>query len=49
MLVWSLTSLKAQMNERAYKRKEETFWRPLPKKGKDGFPEMYEKNQEKAA
>ena len=49
MLVWSLTSLKAPLNDPAYKRYEELFCRLLPEKAKDVFPEMYEKNQEKAA
>lgn len=49
MLVWSLTSLKAPLNDPAYKRYEELFCRLLPEKAKDVFPEMYEKKQEKAA
>ena len=49
MLVWSLTSLQAPLNDPAYKRYEELFCRLLPEKAKDVFPEMYEKNQEKAA
>lgn len=49
MLVWSLTSLKAPLNDPAYKRYEELFCRLLPEKAKDVFPEMYEKNQEKTA
>lgn len=49
LLVWSLTSLKAPLNDPAYKRYEELFCRLLPEKAKDVFPERYEINQEKAA
>ena len=49
MLVWSLTSLQAPLNDPAYKRYEELFCRLLPEKAKDVFPERYEINQEKAA
>lgn len=49
MLVWSLTSLKAPLNDQAYKRYEELFCRLLPEKAKILFPEMNENNQAKAA
>lgn len=49
LLAWSLTSLKAPLNDPAYKRYEELFCRLLPEKAKDVFPERYEINQEKAA
>ena len=42
MLVWSLTSLQAPLNNQAYKRYKELFCRLLPEKAKDVFPEMYE-------
>ena len=49
VLLWSLTSLQAPLNDPAYKRYEELFCRLLPEKAKDVFPERYEINQEKAA
>lgn len=49
MLVWSLTSLQAPLNDPAYKRYEELFCRLLPEKAKILFPEMNENNQAKAA
>lgn len=42
LLVWSLTFLKAPLNNHAYKRYVELFCRLLPEKAKDVFPEMYE-------
>lgn len=42
LLVWSLTSLQAPLNNQAYKRYKELFCRLLPEKAKDVFPEMYE-------
>ena len=44
MLVWSLTSLQAPLNDPAYKRYEELFCRLLPEKAKILFPEMNDKN-----
>ena len=44
MLVWSLTSLQAPLNDPAYKRYEELFCRLLPEKAKILFPEMDDKN-----
>lgn len=49
MLVWSLTSLQAPLNDPAYKRYEELFCRLLPEKAKILFPEMNENNQAKVA
>ena len=42
LLVWSLTSLQAPLNNQAYKRYKELFCLLLPEKAKDVFPEMYE-------
>ena len=44
MLVWSLTSLQAPLNDPAYKRYEELFCRLLPEKAKILLPEMNDKN-----
>ena len=49
MLVWSLTSLQAPLNDPAYKRYEELLCRLLPEKEKILFPEMNENNQAKVA
>ena len=49
LLVWSLTSLKAPLNDPAYKRYEELFCRLLQEKAKILFPEMNENNQAKVA
>ena len=44
VLLWSLTSLQAPLNDPAYKRYEELFCRLLPEKAKILFPEMDDKN-----
>ena len=44
VLLWSLTSLQAPLNDPAYKRYEELFCRLLPEKAKILFPEMNDKN-----
>ena len=44
MLVWSLTSLKAPLNDQAYKRYGELFCRLLPEKAKLLLAEINEKN-----
>ena len=49
LLVWSLTSLKAPLNNQAYERYKELFCRLLPEKAKILFPEMNENNQAKVA
>lgn len=43
MLIWSLTSLQAPLNNQAYERYKELFCRLLPEKAKELFPEMDEK------
>ena len=49
LLVWSLTSLKAPLNNQAYERYKELFCRLLQEKAKILFPEMNENNQAKVA
>ena len=49
VLLWSLTSLQAPLNDPAYKRYEELLCRLLPEKEKILFPEMNENNQAKVA
>ena len=49
LLVWSLTCLKAPLNNQAYERYKELFCRLLPEKAKILFPEMNENNQAKVA
>lgn len=44
MLVWSLTSLQAPLNNQAYERYKELFRHLLPEQAKMLFPEMNEKN-----
>lgn len=44
VLLWSLTSLQAPLNDPAYKRYEELFCRLLPEKAKILFSEMNDKN-----